>query len=99
NAQIDDLLAAETGKISGFPLKQTVRITAVNAHIDKRPMKSELKVPATTTITREMTVTSIREMNAEQKMFDVPAGFTRADFAERIPKGQTQVLNLEPSSN
>ena len=99
NAQIDELIAAETGKISGFPLKQAVRITAINAHMGKKTGKSELKVPSTTTLTREMTVTSIRETAADAAMFDVPAGYKRSDFAERIPKAQTQVLSLEPSSD
>lgn len=99
NPQIDELIAAETGKISGFPLKQTVRITAINAHIGKNTGRSQLKVPATTTITREMTVTSIRETSADATLFDVPAGYKRADFAERIPKAQTQVLSLEPSGD
>lgn len=100
NRQIDDLVAAETTKITGFPLRQTVRITAINATTVGRPVKnSELKVPSTVTLTREMTVTSIRETRSDEKMFAVPAGYTRTDFAERVPKPQTQVLSLEPSSN
>lgn len=100
NAQIDDLITAETTKITGFPLRQSIRITAINTIQDKRGgSKSELRVPATTTLTREMTVTSIREMKAEEALFAIPAGFTRSEFADRVPKAQTQVISLEPSSN
>jgi hypothetical protein len=99
NAQIDKLISDETTKITGFPLRQAIRITAINAIPDKRPVRSELRIPTTTTLTREMTVTSIREMRAEDSMFMVPAGFNRSEFAERVPKAQTQVLSLEPSSD
>ena len=98
NAEIDALISAETTKISGFPLKQTIRITAMNVSTTGRPVKSQLQVPSTVTLTREMTVTSIRETKPDAAMFIVPAGFSRTDFAERVPKPQTQILSLEPSS-
>ena len=90
-----------TTKIAGFPLKQSVRITATNALMDRqRSNRSKLTVPQTTTLTREITITSIRETNkVEEALFVIPSGYTRADFAERVPKSQTQVLNLEPSGN
>lgn len=97
NAEIDRLIEAETTKISGFPLRQSIRLTAINA-IAGRPVKSELKLPNSVTLTREMTVTSIREITADQAMFNVPADYTKTDFAARVPKPQTQVLSLEPSS-
>ncbi|HUP45079.1 MAG TPA: hypothetical protein VM779_06160 [Thermoanaerobaculia bacterium] len=101
NQQIDELIAAETTKISGFPLKQSVRITAMNALMDKqRPGKSKLSIPTSTTLTREITITSIRETKGvEEALFAIPAGYTRAEFAERMPKSQTQVLTFEPQSD
>ena len=99
NEQIDKLIADETTKIAGFPLRQSIRITAINAISGKRGMRSELRIPTTTTLTREMTVTSIREMRADDSLFAVPAGFERSEFAARVPKAQTQVLSLEPSSD
>jgi hypothetical protein len=101
NAEIDELITAETTKIAGFPLKQSIRITATNALMDKtRRSPSKLAIPTSTTLTREITITSIRELNKiEAAMFMVPAGFTRSDFADRVPKAQTQVLNLEPAGN
>jgi hypothetical protein len=96
NAEIDALIQAETTKVSGFPLKESIRITAIN-QISKTA-KSELKVPATVTLMREMTVTTIRETIADEAMFRVPDGYSRSDFADRVPKPQTQVLNLEPPS-
>ena len=97
NAEVDNIITAETTKITGFPLKQSIRMTAINT-ISGRPTKSELKVPNTVTLTRDMTVTAIREMKADEAMFNIPAGYTRSDFAERVPKPQSQVLSLEPSS-
>ena len=98
NADIDALISAETTKITGFPLKQAIRITAMNVSTSGRPVKSQLQVPSTITLTREMTVTSIRETKPDAATFMVPAGFSRTDFAERVPKPQTQILSLEPSS-
>ncbi|HET7707726.1 MAG TPA: hypothetical protein VFM36_16685 [Thermoanaerobaculia bacterium] len=97
NIEIDNLIAAETTKIAGFPLKQSIRVTAVYS-APKGPVKSKLSIPNTTTLTREMTVTAIREARVEDAFFAIPAGYNRADFAERVPKPQTQVLSLEPSS-
>jgi hypothetical protein len=96
NAKIDELIAKETTQIAGFPLKQSIRVTAVyNA---KTPVKTNLSIPNTTTLTREMTVTAIRETAVDDSFFVVPAGYTRAEFADRVPKPQTQVLSLEPAS-
>lgn len=97
NEEIDKLIAAETTKISGFPLKQSIRMTAINSSTG-RPARSELKVPNAVTLTREMTVTAIRETKPDDAIFSVPADYTRSEFASRVPKAPTQVLNLEPSS-
>ena len=96
NADIDGLIIAETTKITGFPLKQTVKITAINTTTSGRPTRSQLKLPGSITMTREMTVTAIRETPADDGLFRVPAEFTRTDFAESVPKPQTQVLSFEP---
>ena len=98
NAAIDELIRAETTKIKGFPLKQTIRVTTTDSSAAKRAKQSELKLPATRTRTREMTVTSIRETTANDAWFTVPAAYKRVDFAERAHKSQTQVLSMEPAS-
>jgi hypothetical protein len=91
NAKIDELISAETTKIKGFPLRQTVSVTTIN-NTGLIP-GSKLVVPATRTKTRETTVTAISEMAADDKWFRVPAGYQRTDFTDRVSKSQTQVLS------
>lgn len=97
NQQIDEMITAETTKIRGFPLKQTVQITTTN--LARRKNQSQLKIPATRTRSREFTVTKVGEVSAQESTFIVPAGFRKLNFAEQAPKSQIQVLSLEPSSN
>jgi len=91
NAKIDELVMAETTKIKGFPLRQTVQVTTINN--TAQVPGSKLVLPATRTKTREMTVTAISEIHADDKLFRVPAGYQRTDYAEQVSKSQTQVLS------
>lgn len=91
NSQIDAVVAAETTKIKGFPLRQTVQVTTVNANA--QAPNSKLVIPATRTKTRETTVTAISEFTPEDKLFRIPAGYQRTDFNENVTKSQTQVLS------
>jgi hypothetical protein len=91
NAKVDELISAETTKIKGFPLKQTIQIVTLNQ--SGVPLGSKLPLPASRTQTREMTVTSIAESAADDAMFRIPAGYRRVDFNEQMSKSQTQVLS------
>ena len=91
NTQIDELITAETTKIKGFPLRQTVSVTTIN-NTGQIP-GSKLVIPATRTKTRETTITAISEMAPDDKLFRVPAGYQRTDFTEQATKSQTQVLS------
>lgn len=95
NQQVDDLIAAELTKIKGFPLKQSVQITTIDKKNGK-PARSELKLPPVRTTTRELTVTSIREMKADDALFRVPAEYRKFNFAEQAPKSQMQILSFDP---
>ena len=97
NIAIDDLIMAETQKIRGFTLQQSVKITAVNA-AKKKPSDSKLNLPTTRTLTREMTVTSIGEVQADEALFRIPSEYKRSDFSEIANKTQAQVLSVEPPS-
>ena len=92
NLDIDRLLDAETLKVKGFPLRQTVTTRTV---ADLPPSRSELRVPTAKTIVREMWVSSIREMQADPSMFLIPASYRRADV-EDVPKSATQTLTFDP---
>jgi hypothetical protein len=96
NVKIDEMMAAETTKIRGFPLKQTIQITTTN--LSRRKGSSQLKIPATRTRTREFTIIKVGEVPAKESAFNVPEGFRKLNFAEQAPKSQMQVLSLEPSS-
>lgn len=97
NAKIDEMIATETTRIKGFPLKQSIQITTIN-NAGKQLAGSELKIPSTRTRTREMTVTSVGEVKTKDSDFSVPAEFRKLNFAEQAPKSQTQILSLEPAS-
>ena len=83
------------------PVMRYVSLTVRTAIIAKewraRP-DSQLKIPSTRTMSREMTITSINERKPDEKLFNIPAEFKKADFSENARKAQTQVLSLEPSS-
>ncbi|HSP13886.1 MAG TPA: hypothetical protein VLV78_03930 [Thermoanaerobaculia bacterium] len=91
NSKIDELIAAETTKIKGFPLKQTIQIVTINQ--SGNPLGSKLKLPASRTQTREITIVSIAESAADDSMFRIPAGYRKVDFNEQMSKSQTQVLS------
>lgn len=93
NAEIDQLLDAETSRIAGLPLRQLV---TTRTRFDK-VVKSKLNTPTSRTLTREVWVTAIRETNADPALFTIPAAFRRADQPE-IPESSTQVLTFEPAS-
>ncbi len=91
NSKIDELIATETTKIRGFPLRQIVQITTINN--TGQAMGTKLVLPATRTKSREMTVTSISEVAPDDKMFRVPAGYQRTDFNEQVSKSETKILS------
>ena len=97
NADLDKLIVAETTKIRGFPLRQTFQVVTTNLSA-KPNTDSKLRVPTSATRVREVTVTSIGEVKTDERSFQVPAEYRKLNFAEGIPKSQTQVLSLEPSS-
>lgn len=93
NPEIDQLIELETTKAAGFPMRQLVSITMSAAPANS---KSELKLPTSRVITREMLVTSIQERPADPSMFAIPADFRRADLPA-APKAPAQILTLEPT--
>ncbi|MEO8379674.1 MAG: hypothetical protein ABI779_08415 [Acidobacteriota bacterium] len=95
NPEIDAILEMETTKVRGFPLRQSVTTRTV---ADLPPTRSELRIPATRTIVREMWVTSIREVPFDASMFVVPVTYRRADTPE-TPKTAAKVLTFESGSD
>ncbi|HEV8661434.1 MAG TPA: hypothetical protein VGS96_22755 [Thermoanaerobaculia bacterium] len=96
NAKVDELIAAETTKIRGFPLRQTIQVVTIN-ETGPQPVGTKLALPASRTMSREMTVTAIGEAKADDSLFRIPAEYRKIDFADQINKSQTQVLT--PPSN
>lgn len=96
NKSIDELIEAETGRIKGLPLRQTITITT-SKQLSAATKASELKLPRTRTIVREMWITRIQETAANPVSFTIPATYRRSDQPE-LPKGAPmQVLTMEPA--
>lgn len=95
NAQVDELIAVETTKIKGFPLKQSVSITTTN--IRNAQVASKVNVPASRTRTREMEVTTIRQLaSIDPLTFTVPAAFRKLDVSDKPAETPSKVLTFEP---
>ncbi len=97
NPDLDDLIATESAKGKGFPLKQTIRTTAVNNRA--KAIKSELVVNRSVTITRELSVTAVEPVaKVAEGTFVVPAGFHRADpLRDDTQKQPVQTLSMQPA--
>jgi hypothetical protein len=92
NPEIDRMLDVEATQLKGFPMRQTVTTRTV---ADLPPSRSELKVPTTRTLVREMWVTSIRETAPDASLFVIPSKYRRAD-AQEAPKAAKEVLTFDP---
>jgi hypothetical protein len=96
NPQIDKMVETETKRLHGLPMRQSVTIT-LNSMVG-RPVNSELKLPATRTITRETWITRITERGAVQTaLFTVPKDYRRSESPD-VPAPPMQVLDLQPVS-
>ncbi|HWW61049.1 MAG TPA: hypothetical protein VN181_06765 [Thermoanaerobaculia bacterium] len=95
NPKVDEVIELETRKIQGFPLRQSATITTTN--LRAKGSSSELKLPATRVMTREMRVTSIRETKADAAAFIVPLTYQRAESAGP-QKPQVETITFEPPS-
>jgi len=96
NPDMDDLFDTENTKIKGFPLRQTMQITTMNAN--PRQPGSQIPMKQTHTQTRDLTITSI-ESKAEvaAALFQIPAGFHKADpLRDDTQKSPVHVLSMEP---
>ncbi|HEV2719274.1 MAG TPA: hypothetical protein VG323_04580 [Thermoanaerobaculia bacterium] len=98
NADLDDLFTAENTKIKGFPLRQTIEITTVNAN--PSAPNSKLALKATHTQTRDLTITSIQATpEVAAALFQIPAGFHKATpLRDDTQKTPVHVLSMEPAS-
>jgi hypothetical protein len=99
NPDIDELVAVENAKGRGFPLKQTVQTTMINNRA--KESKSKLSVNRTTTVTREMIVTSVTPVAAlAASTFHVPAGYRRAEpVRDDTQKAPMQTISMEPAGH
>lgn len=93
NPEVDQVLAAEAAKITGFPLRQIVTTRTTY----QRASGSQLQTPNTRTVTRETQITAIKETEAPATLFTFPATYRRADQPE-MPKAATQMLTFEPTT-
>lgn len=97
NPQLDELMDLEATKIKGFPLRETAVTTTRNAR--SSVAGSPLQIAATHTLTKELTINSIREATARPADFTVPVTFHRVEPGatdKKTPSATT--LSLEPAS-
>ena len=79
NPEVDKLVDAETQKISGFPLRQTVVVTTSSPGAKGGKLQSQGRSQTT-----ELTVTKIRPRAIEPAMFTVPPGFKQVQYREML---------------
>jgi hypothetical protein len=91
---LDRILEAEVARVEGFPMRQLV---STKTRYDLK-VRSNLNAPTTRTMTREMWVTSVRELDVPASTFVMPAGYRRSDQPE-VPKATSQVLTFEPAGS
>jgi len=96
NPDIDDLVSAENTKIKGFPLRQTIEVTTVNA--TPRNAGSQIPLKQVHTQTKDMTITAIESKpEVAATLFQIPAGFHKADpLRDDTQKAPVHVLSMEP---
>lgn len=93
NVQIDELLEAETTKLQGLPLRQSVSITMTTAA--PRAVNSQLPLPTTRTITRETWITKIAETTPTAMTFKIPAGYRKSEQPD-APAPPLTMLDMQP---
>ncbi len=95
NPQIDELIDLETTKVKGLPLKQVIKTTFRN--MQGALPHSELKLREVRTMTRELVITSIRQLSPDASTFAVPLTYKKTD-GEPLKAQQTQVTTLSFAS-
>jgi hypothetical protein len=97
NPDLDELIETENQKVKGFPLRQTMEITTMNA--SPRSMGSQLPMKQRHTQTRDLTITAIESKpDVAAALFQIPAGFRKADpLRDDTQKAPVHVLSMEPS--
>jgi len=98
NPDLDDLMSAENTNIKGFPLKQIVNVTTINAHAAQNT-NSQLHMNRTVTQTRELLVTSIQpKATVGLATFSIPVTYHKAGpIHDDTQKAPVQVLSMEPA--
>jgi hypothetical protein len=92
NADLDSLIEAESGKFSGFPLRQTVTVTTT---IISAPQHSNLQVKPQRRQISEMIVTAIEAREVPSSQFSVPAGYKKVDRPKALERNATENVTLQ----
>lgn len=93
NAEIDRLIEAETGKFSGFPLRQVITVTTSAQDViqsrTKLPLKNSRRQVS------ETVVTAIEARDVPASQFAVPAGYRKVDRPTSMEKSAALDVTLE----
>jgi hypothetical protein len=98
NPKLDEIIQIETTKIKGFPLRETLQtITTDTRNAASAALAREGGYSRTRTQTLEMTITSIRQVEAPPNKFLVPASYHKAESGDdKLAQTQVQTLSMEP---
>jgi len=98
NPKLDEIIDIETTKIKGFPLRETMQtVTTDTRSPASTALAREGGYSRTRTQTREMIITTIRQMEAPASTFVIPAAYHKAQSNdEKLAQTQVQTLSMEP---
>jgi hypothetical protein len=95
NADLDQIIDAETSKTKGFPLRQVFAITTGGFGQQKDP-NTKIHVGVRRQ-TADMTVTSIRSVDVHPSQFQVPADYKKAESSHSAEDQNVHILSMEPA--
>ncbi|HEY4640434.1 MAG TPA: hypothetical protein VII75_03750 [Thermoanaerobaculia bacterium] len=97
NPKLDEIIQLETTKIKGFPLRETTQTVTTDMRSAGSSALAQSGFSRTRTQTRDMTITSIRQMQPDANAFIVPASYHKAESGdEKLAQTQVQTLSMEP---
>ena len=98
NAELDKLIDLETSKFHGLALRQVISITT--SAVDRRALKSELKLTRVRKQSSELIVTAVRPVQIASSYFEIPKSFRKSDKSPAKPEeAAVESLTLEPVSH
>ncbi len=94
NREVDALLEAELSKVKGLPLRTVTTVTTTGTGNLATP-GSKL-APARRVQVNELLLSNVRTEQTSASLFEVPAGFSKADSRDAGEQSRVHMLSMEP---